>query len=413
LSSSRTAWIICQNAGSPRHGMNYRPYYIAKALVDRGWDITVISGSTSHEFHAPPATTGRYTMEEVDGVRYVWIRTPGYGESRSLGRMRAWASYLAGIPGTARLGLPEPAAILVSSPPPFPVLPAARLARRFKSRLVFEERDLWPLSLVEVGGISSRHPLIRLTQAVEDFALRRADLVVSVPPAAKGHFLSRGLPEDRLAFIPNGTVVPPEGAPEPEPAVRAALPGRSFIVGYAGKLGASNAMDAFVLAAGLLSGRADIGFAILGEGAEKDRLRELAARAGAVENLAFFPRVPRKAVGGYLAAFDACWGGVKDSPLYAHGISLGKIFEYMLAAKPIILSARAGNDPVSEAACGLTIPPEDAGALAAAIVRLAGADAAERSALGRAGRAHVAAHHDWKILGEQYARALDPGNDEA
>jgi len=388
--------------------MNYRPYYLGKALRDQGLDVTVISGSTSHEFYAPPETTGRYTIEDVDGLRYVWIRTPRYGESRSLGRMRAWLRYLLALPGTARLGLPAPAAIVVSSPPPYPFLVAARLARRFRSRLVFEERDLWPLSLVEVGGISPRHPFIRLTQLVEDYALARADLVVSVLPAAGGHFASRGLKDGKLLMVPNGAELPPPERLDPRPAavVRQSLPGRSFIVGYAGKLGASNAMDAFIEAAGALSARTELGFAVLGEGAEEARLRELARRSGATDNLVFLPRVAKDEVGSYLAAFDACWVGVKDSPLYAHGISLTKLFDYMIAARPIILSSGAGNDPVAEAGCGLTVAPEDPQALAAAIERMAGLSREERDAMGRAGRAYFSANHDWRILGKKYAEAL-------
>lgn len=405
---NKTVWLICENAGSPRHGMNYRPYYLGRALNDLGFDVTVISGSTSHEFYSPPKVKGLYTIEDIDGLRYVWVRTPRYSESRSMGRIFAWLCYLMALPGLCHLDLPRPSSIIVSSPPPFPILVATRLARRFGSRLIFEERDLWPLSLIEVGGFSPRHPLIRVMQAIEDYAISRADVVVSVAPAAHEHFVSRGLPSDRLVVIPNGAIMPSEDKPEPTPAeyVRKTFAGRPFVIGYAGKLGASNAMEAFIRAAGLLSAREDIGFAILGEGSEEPRLRELASTICTSRNLLFFPRVPKENVANFLAAVDVCWAGIKDSSLYKNGISLTKLFDYMIAAKPIILSSHAGNDPVTEAGCGLTVAPEDPRALAAAIELLAGLSREELEAMGRAGRTFFSANHDWRILGRKYAEAL-------
>jgi len=401
----KAIWIICQHAGSPRHGMNYRPYHLARELAALGVDVTVISGSTSHEYYAPPVTTGRYTFEDVDGLRYVWIRTPAYGESRSLGRVKAWAAYLAGLYGIERAGLPKPDAIIVSSPPPYPIVPAARLARRHGAKLVFEVRDLWPLSLVELGNIGVKHPFIRITQAIENYAYSRSDLVVSVLPGAKQHMVSHGLDPGKFLAVPNGAMVLDQ-ATKVDPRVKSAFLGPRFIVGYAGKLGVSNAMDAFVSAAVELAEREDLGFVVIGEGAELERLRELGRPAIDRGGLAFLPRVPKTEVLGMIAAFDLAWVGIKDSPLYSHGISLTKLFDYMNVARPIVLSASAGNDPVSESGCGVTVPPEDARALAAAIVALAKLGRDELERMGTAGRRYLEERHDWKILGNRYHEAL-------
>ncbi len=260
----KSVWIVCQHAGSPRHGMNYRPYHLARELTALGVDVTVISGSTSHEYYAPPVTNGRYTLEDVDGLRYVWIRTPGYGESRSLGRVKAWAAYLAGLYGIGRVGLPRPDAIIVSSPPPYPIVPAARLARRYGSKLVFEVRDLWPLSLVELGGASPRHPFVMLTQWVEDFAYRRSGLVVCVVAGALEYMRSRGLDPGKFLHIPNGVSV--ANMPPSATTTRRAFPDRRFIVGYAGKVGIAYGMEALLEAARLLKLRPDIGIAVCGAG---------------------------------------------------------------------------------------------------------------------------------------------------
>jgi glycosyltransferase involved in cell wall biosynthesis len=404
----KRVWIICQHAGSPRHGMNYRPYNVARQLAARGIDVTIFSGSTSHEFYAPPVTTGRYTFEDVDGLRYCWIRTPEYSESKSAGRVLAWLAYLRGLAGITRLGLDAPDAIVVSSPPPYPIVAGASLARRYGARLVFEVRDLWPLSLVELGRISRAHPLIVITQWIEDFAYYRADLVISVLPEAEGYMRGRGLAEGKFAYVPNGVDVsatPQLSVCDEQNTVRRAMPGRPFIVGYVGKAGLANALSAFVGAANELRTRRDIGFAIVGDGSDITALKRQAADLD-LDNLVFIPSVPKAEVPGILASLDACYLGLKAEPVFRFGISPTKLFDYLLAARPVIMAVDAGNDPVRDAGCGFTVKPEDSKAIAEAVARLADMDRDEREGMGRAGRAYVEANHDWSILGGRYAEIL-------
>lgn len=404
----RNIWIICQHAGSPRHGMNFRPYNIGRELLTHGADVTVISGSTSHEYYAPPRTTGRYTFEDVDGLRYVWIRTPEYGESRSLGRVKAWLVYLAGLYGLPRLGLPHPDAIVVSSPPPFPMIPAARLAEIYDSYLVFEVRDIWPLSLVEIGGISARHPFIQATQWLEDYAYRRADSVVSVLPAAASHMVSRGLAAAKYVHIPNGLKVEGVRPGSPERFVRSELPNRRFIVGYAGKVGISYGLGTLLDAAILLKDRSDIGLAVIGSGTDREELSARAVREG-LDNLVFLPPVPKERVPDVLAELDACYLGLRDEPVFRFGVSPTKLFDYMAASKPVIMGIRAGNDPVGDAGCGITVPPEDPAALADAVRKLADMTTEKLERMGASGRSYLERNHDWSILGARYADLLKVG----
>jgi glycosyltransferase involved in cell wall biosynthesis len=72
----------------------------------------------------------------------------------------------------------------------------------------------------------------------------------------------------------------------------------------------------------------------------------------------------------------------------------------------VLHSVEAGNDPVAEAGCGLTVPPEDPAAVAAGLQRLAALPAAERRALGERGRAFVRANHVWPVLAQRFLDAL-------
>jgi glycosyltransferase involved in cell wall biosynthesis len=390
--------------------MNFRPYHIARQLKNHGVDVTVVSASTSHEFYSPPVTTGRYTMENVDGIRYIWIKTPIYRASRSIGRVFAWFSYMAGLWRLPHLKLKKPDIIIISSPPPYPFWPANSLARRYSSALVLDVRDLWPLSLVELGGSSRLHPLVLLTQLLEDWAYKRSDIVVSVLPAAKEYMQSHGLAADKFRYIPNGVDIRSQALPDPASAashksVDRPFPGRRFLVGYVGKVGGTYGLDSLVSAAALLENRKDIGIVVIGSGSSRTELINRAAEM-VLNNIMFIPAIPKSDVQAMLASFDVCYLGLRNQALFRYGVSPTKLFDYMAASRPIIMAIAAGNDPVREAGCGISVAPGNPAALAEAICSLADTDVKDLEIMGKAGRLYLETNHDWMILGRHYMAAL-------
>jgi glycosyltransferase involved in cell wall biosynthesis len=408
---SATIWMVNQYAGSPRHGMEYRHYYLARALARQGHTVVVISGSRSHLFTRPPRMSGRFTLEAIDGVTYCWVAVPAYDRAISLGRVANMAAFALQLMRLPVGRLPAPDAILVSSPSIFPLPVAARWARRFAARLVFEVRDIWPLTLRELGGLSARHPLIWVMQRFEDYGYRRADAVVSVLPAAKEHMVSRGMDQRKFHYLPNGIDLADAGAQvELDGAsangaaarVREAIRPDRFTVGFVGTLGRANVLETLIDAARLLEAD-EAQIVVVGQGAERD---ELVARAADLSNVTFAGAIPKDEVPGALALFDTCYVGYRRSPLYRFGVSPNKLYDYMAAGRPILFAADAANQPVSEADCGRTVPPEDAQALAAAIRSLAAAPAEERARLGANARAYVEQHHDYARLAQRLADIL-------
>jgi glycosyltransferase involved in cell wall biosynthesis len=401
--SRPVVWIVNQYTGSPRHGMEYRHYHLARALGERGHRVVVISGSRSHLFTRPPDVSRPFTLQPIDGVSYCWVALPPYERAISVGRVVNMAAFAAALECLPTRRLPRPDAILVSSPSLFPVPVASRWARRFGARLAFEVRDIWPLTLRELGGLSARHPLIALMQRIEDYGYRAADRVVSVLPAAEGHMVARGMDPAKFNYLPNGIdldgAVTPGGPPD---VVRAAIRPDLFTVGFVGTLGRANVLETLIDAARLLDPGA-VQIVIVGHGAEREQLM---ARAAGARNVAFVGPVPKREVGAAIALFDACYVGFRRSPLYRFGVSPNKLYEYMAAGRPVMFAADAANQPVREADCGRTVAPEDPAALADAIRSLAASSEAERARLGANARAYVERHHDYGRLAAELARIL-------
>lgn len=407
-------WIVCPYAGSPRYGMNYRPYYFGREFARSGHRVVVVSGSYSHQFVRLPEIRGTYTREPIDGMEYVWIKVPRYRSSGDPARTAGWALFCARLGGVARLGLPNPDAIMVSSPVPYPVVPAARLARRFGAKLVFDVRDLWPLSLTALGGYSTRHPFIRLTQWIEDFAYRRADLVVSALPNALEHMAGRGLSPERFLWVSNGVDAEDVGSGPYTGAGSAAgeapeLPrDGKFHVCYAGSFHERNVALVFVEAAALLRKRGiHVRFHFLGkDGGGKPALAARARELGA-DNAVFHDPIPRTAMQSFLARMDACLAATKASPLYRYGIALTKQFDYMLAGKPIVLSSNAVGDIISRTGCGFVVAPENPEAAADAIESLVRMEPSARKTMGRRGREALLAEFTYPKLAARFLAGIE------
>jgi glycosyltransferase involved in cell wall biosynthesis len=383
--------------------MEYRHYYLARGLAARGHQPVVISGSRSHLFTAPPEVSGAFTIEPVDGLTYCWVAVPRYDRAISIRRVVNMVAFAVALERLPIGRLPPPDAILVSSPSPFPILVAARWARRFRARLVFEVRDIWPLTLRELGGMSPRHPLVVLMQRLEDYAYGVSDSVVSVLPAAERHMISRGMDPAKFSYLPNGIDLDGSLAGDEAPeAVRALIRSGAFTVGFVGTLGRANVLETLIDAARLLDPDA-FRVVVVGQGPER---AQLTARARALPNVVFAGPVPKERVASVIRLFDACYVGYRRSSLYRFGVSPNKLYDYMAAGRPVLFAADAANQPVQEADCGRTVPPEDPAALAAAIRSLAELSAAERARLGANARAYVECHHSYDRLADDLADIL-------
>jgi glycosyltransferase involved in cell wall biosynthesis len=404
--------LINHYAGSVRHGMEYRPYYLAREWVRAGHKVTIVAASASHVRTQAPQLGRRIRMEEtIDGIDYVWLAAPPY-RGNGAARVRNMAAFLWRLrtEGERLARMVRPDAVIASSTYPLDIWPAARIAYRAGARLLYEVHDLWPLSPMELGGYSPRHPFIMLLQAAEDFACRRADAIVSILPKVRPHLEAHGMAPHKLHLVPNG-VDPAEwqGGAAPLPArLEADLDtlrrhGR-FIVGYAGTHGIANALDSLLDAAHRLRGH-PVSFVLVGSGPEKAGLERRSAELG-LPNVHFFDAVAKSQVPSLLRRFDVAYIGWRRQPLYRFGISPNKLIDYMMAARPILHAVEAGNDPVMEAGCGMTVAPEDPQAIADAVLALRAMAPGARQALGERGRAHALANHTYPILGQRFLTAL-------
>lgn len=397
--------LINHYAGSEKYGMEYRPYYMAREWVKLGHNVTIVGANFSHLRNKQPTCR----EEIVDGIRYVWLPTNSY-KGNGIGRILNMGLFVLQLFFRQNHILSDfiPDVVIASSTYPLEIFPEKLIAAKYKAKLVYEVHDIWPLSPMEIGKMSAKHPFIRIMQTAEDYACRHVDKIISLLPKAEEHYLEHGLAKGKFFCVPNGVVIAENKSKSQavSKSSEACLQEMDNwrrdnyrIVIFAGSHGKANALDVLLSAAKFVQSRTKI--VLLGDGPEKEALQEKATNWG-LKNVSFFPRVPKHEVPLYLEKADVAYIGLVSTSLFRFGISPNKIMDYMLAKKAIIQSIDAGNDIVREAACGISVPAGDENKVAEAIDKMAAMPLEKLAELGKNGYRYVNKNHDYRVLAEKF-----------
>jgi glycosyltransferase involved in cell wall biosynthesis len=301
--------------------------------------------------------------------------------------------------------LARPDVVVGSSVHPFAAVAGALLARRFNVPFIFEVRDLWPQTLVDMGRLRDGALVTHVLRKLERWLYRRAARTVVLLPQAWEYIVPLGIAKDRVVWIPNGvdlSLFPAAPASQAQDGV--------FTLMYFGSHGQANGLDNVLQAMAELQGmpvEQRIRLRLIGDGPLKPALMAQAEALG-LRNVIFEQSVPKAQIPVVAAQADAFVIAVLDLPeLYRFGISMNKLFDYLAAARPIVMASSAVNNPVAEAGAGLTVAPAQPRALAEAIAKIAATPLVERQRMGNAGREYVEQNHGFDQLGGRLAEVLD------
>ncbi|MNX88427.1 putative glycosyl transferase [compost metagenome] len=405
-------WYIHPYAGGPGVGRYSRPYFLAQHWIEFGLRATVFSASFHHLLDRPQNDGAKI----IGGVPYEFVKGRNYtgnGLGRLLNMMQfSWNFFRNSSEYASRYGKPD--VIIASSPHPYSFFAARSVAKKYGAKIFFEVRDLWPLSLVELGGVSANHPVITFTEWVEKVAYKYSDRVVSLLPLTAPHMIDRGLAVERWSYVPNGIDrQESQHASEVHPIIPLAREWRkngSTIFIYAGALGRPNHVDSLVKAMSILKSQAgnSIKAIIVGKGEAESDLKKLIIELGLDEDVRIFGQIPKAQIVELLGEVDAGFISLRPEPIFRFGISPNKLFDYMLAALPVVFAVHAGNDPVREADCGYSVAPGDAEAVALAMRNIASLSEVQRREMGNRGRSYVLKNHDYAALAASYVKLFEP-----
>ncbi len=405
--STKTIWVINQFAGTPESGWGERHYYFAQYWKKSGYDVKIISGSYNHMFKKTVEVNGLYKRENYNNIEFYWIKTPKYNP-RSMKRFYSMLVFMIKVLFLKAKQIGKPDYIIVSSMPIFPIVSGYYLKRKHKAKLYFEIRDIWPLSLQLLGNKSARHPAVKFIGWFEKFGYRKADTTVSLLPNAKAHFEKIAKKEVNFAYIPNGIDEEQLENEQLDNEFIKQLPKDKFVIGYAGTIGLANALEYLIEASIELKNHTELFFIIVGDGYLKKELQE---KTKANKNILFFPKIRKNQVQHLLTYYDICFVGRNDTPLFKHGVSANKYFDYMLAKKPILDSNNYIKDPVELSKGGIIVKPDDTKAIIEGIQKMHTMSKKERNEMGEKGYKYVKENHNIAYLSNKYIALFNTNND--
>jgi len=409
------AFASLDEPGGTRHAE------FARLLAARGHRVTVIASPVSYITGAPtqpppnPTTKilnqhttieasdlGEVPKAEGAGINILRARVYSAHHKSFVHRVIAFFSFMISSFWIG-LGVKNVDLVWGTSPPIFQGVTAWLLARLKGAKFLFEVRDLWPQFAIAIGVL--KNPiLIRMSEWLERFLVRRADRMMVNSPGFIDHVTSRGA--RRVELIPNGA--------DPsmfDPANRGIEFRRAhhledkFIALYAGAHGMSNDLNVVLDAAQLLMDETEIQIVLLGDGKEKQALQ---ARAEEIKlsNVTFVSSVPKSEMPNALAAAEACIAILKPLEEYKTTYP-NKVFDYMAAGRPVVLAIDGVIRDVIEAAqCGIFSVPGNPSALADAIRTLA-SDKENARVMGMNGRKYLEANFSREAIGEKLIALLE------
>lgn len=339
--------------------------------VKAGHEVTVITGAPNFpEGKVYPGYSNRwYFVEDWNGIRVVRVKT--YITSNE-GFLKRTLDYVSFMFAAFFVGLfqKRPDILVATSPQFFAAVGGWLLSFVRRVPFVFELRDLWPASIVAVGAMQESFT-IRMLEKVELFLYRRADRVVAVTNAFKDDLVSRGIKAGKIDVVPNGVDLSlyQPFQKDKEVEVESGVTGK-FVAGYIGTHGMAHALDKVIDAAEKLADHEDIVFMFVGGGAQKAEL-EKSARARSLKNVIFVSRQPKEMMPKYWSLCDVALIPLRNTSVFESVIP-SKMFECMAMGIPILMSLPKGEATgiLEQVEAGVTIEPEDADAMAEAILSL-------------------------------------------
>lgn len=387
-------------------GMEFRPYYFAREWVKMGHKVDIIAADYSHLRRKNPEVEKDFQTEVIDGINYHWIKTNTY-EGNGVSRAITMAQFVGKLWLNAKKIVREfePDAVICSSTYPIDTFVGQRIRKisKKKVKLVHEVHDMWPATLIELGGMSKYHPFVVVMQIGENSAYKNSDHVISLAQYTEPYMREHGLKEGRFTCIPLGIDLNEWEDSKlltklHQETLKKLKEDGKFIVGYFGGHAMSNALGFLIDAAQIINQQNEnIHFVLVGSGVEKDKLIERTQNEK-ISNVTFLPPVSKKEIPNLTEMFDCIYMGTYKNNLYRFGMCLNKMIDSMMAAKPLVCSITAPPTWAEQCQCGIIIESEDVKMIVEAIYTLYEKSYEERCEMGQRGKGYAEQNFDVSIL---------------
>lgn len=377
---------ISKYAVLPEFGAPTRQYFLSKYMSAAGHEVKLIGSRSIPE--KVPAFKGLYRSVKQGNLEMVTMQGPQVKLGFSYKRLWSWLVFEWNLFRYFKhLKEFKPDVVLVSSLSILTFIYGVYVKRKLKIPLVLEIRDIYPLTLVEVGSYSPSHPLVKIIGWIEKYGYKNADLILSTLPNASEHIESVLGRKVNFKWIPMGIDPDYFGISTTDPAQEFVPEPGVFKIGYAGTIGLANALEVlFETAIDFEDKYPDIKFILTGDGPLKT---EYVQKYGHLKNIEFRDPVTKKGLQPLLTQMNLLIHTYLNQPIYKFGVSPNKWIDYMLSARPILIALAGQTCIVGDAGCGIFVQPENKEALKEGILEFYKKSNEELYEMGKKGREYL------------------------
>lgn len=380
------AFVSFDEPGFTRH------FEMAKYLRERGHEMVIVASDVNYQTGMRIVEhRGLVAEQEIEGVRVLRAFMLPSLHRNYFWRIVSFVGFMFSAV-IASLKVKDADFVMGTSPPIFQAFAAWMAAFLLRKPFLFEVRDLWPQFAIDMKVI--KNPIvIFFAHAVEKFLYNRAAHILVNSPAYKPYIIGRGVPADKITFIPYGTDVSMFTPEVDGSSVRCELRlDDKFIALYAGAMGQANDIYTILRAAARLRDDPKIRFVLFGDGKEGENLRAEANRLG-LDNVTFAGAASKTKMPAVVAAADVCLAILQDIPGFRMTYP-NKVFDHMAAGRATVLVIDGVIREVIEASGGgVYVPPADDERLAQVIRELAD-DPARVQRMGEQARNYLVKNFD-------------------
>jgi len=401
-----TIWIITKYASSKEVGFESRIFALARRFVKIGHNVDVISSDSNH-FGTYPRYNKVYNFSNLEGVKVLRIRTFKYLKTASFQRILSWLDFELKLFLAPLNRFQKPDIIIISSLSLITILNGVRLKFKHKAKLVFEIRDIWPLTLVEEGGYKNSNFFVKILEKIEKFGYIKSDLIIGTMPNLKEHVDNvTGVKNTNCVCIPFGfdfNFYNSLKINSNKFALNYNIPANKFLIGYAGSIGISNGLDSFISCARKMKNDNRFFFALLGDGDLKSVYLNETKNLG---NIIFIPKVKREEVASFLALCNLLYFSSLKSKIWNYGWSPNKLIDYMMSGKPILASYSGYKSMINEAESGFFVPSEDSDALFQILDEIVLMPSSKLEEMGNRGKEWILKNRSWDVIALNYIDSI-------
>src|SRR5690606_9974442 len=168
-----------------------RSYWIAKELIKNGYEVTMLTSSSSIE--------DKIVKKNIDGINVIYLSVAYSQQMNIWERAKSFFEFM-WRSSTIALKMKDIDLVIATSTPLTVGLPALLLKKIKRIPFIFEVRDLWPEVPIQMKGIKNA-VIIKLLKWFEKAIYKNARHIVALSPGMAEGVIARGIDKKKVSVI--------------------------------------------------------------------------------------------------------------------------------------------------------------------------------------------------------------------